>query len=139
MFYKVKKGNEVIDVLEILSYVRYVSEINKILRCSIKENPNGIISSDCSTIWHVEGWKDFPESQNIETVTLTRISKEEFDTLQEKIETWDEKPKETDDQEEKTEETEATIMTRQELTNLVKAQQELLQNLTTQMEEMKKG
>lgn len=74
MFYKVKKNNVIIDALEDLQCVRFFQASRGILRCKKKDEPQGIISSNGAEIWHVEGWPEFPEGINFETVTL-----EEFD------------------------------------------------------------
>lgn len=74
MFYKVKKNNVIIDALEDLQCVRFFQASRGILRCKKKDEPQGIISSNGAEIWHVEGWPEFPEGIDFETVTL-----EEFD------------------------------------------------------------
>ena len=74
MFYKVKKNNVIIDALEDLQCVRFFQASRGILRCKKKDEPQGIISSNGAEIWHVEGWSEFPEGINFDTVTV-----EEFD------------------------------------------------------------
>lgn len=77
MYYKVKQNNMIIDALENLQCVRFFEDIGRVLRCGADDNPQGIISRDSSTIWHVDGWDEFPVG-NYETVTIEGLYDEEL-------------------------------------------------------------
>lgn len=80
MFYKVVKNLMVVDVFNIAVYVKYTTRNKLMIRCKQDENPNGILSSDLSCIWHVEGLEPFPVD-GYETVKLVEIDEEEYSIL----------------------------------------------------------
>ncbi len=77
MYYKVKQNNVIIDALENLQCVRYFEDIGRVLRCSIDDNPQGILSRDSGTIWHVDGWDEFPKGE-FETVAVEEFYDEDI-------------------------------------------------------------
>lgn len=92
MFYKVKQNNEIIDALDGLQCVRYFPVPKLIMRCREDDNPEGILSSDVSDIWHVEGWPEFPEvvkDQVAGEVVVVEITKEEYDEIREQLDELD--------------------------------------------------
>ena len=82
MHYKMVKGTEVVDVLTELSCVKYNRLAKRPLRCGEDESPGGVITSDGSTIYHVDGWA---ELDGYDTVHLYEISKVEYDALREQL------------------------------------------------------
>lgn len=79
MYYKVLKDNKVIDVLDHLTYVRYV-EKNKIMIACTYSKAQAIVSSDGNHIWHVKGLYHIPV-EGYDTVELIEIDKYEFEKL----------------------------------------------------------
>ena len=77
--YKIIKNNQVIDLLETLTYVQMFPTNYNVVRCGLKE-AQGIMSSDKKTIWHLQGFYDFPIDK-YETVEAVKISKEEYHQL----------------------------------------------------------
>lgn len=82
MHYKLVKGTEVVDALAELSCVKYNRLAKRPLRCGEDESPGGVITSDGSTIYHVDGWA---ELDGYDTVHLFEISKVEYDALREQL------------------------------------------------------
>ena len=82
MHYKLVKGTEVVDALAELSCVKYNRLAKSPLRCGEDESPGGVITSDGSTIYHVDGWA---ELDGYDTVHLYEISKVEYDALREQL------------------------------------------------------
>ena len=82
MHYKLVKGTDVVDVLIELSCVKYNRLAKRPLRCGEDESPGGVITSDGSTIYHVDGWA---ELDGYDTVHLYEISKVEYDSLREQL------------------------------------------------------
>lgn len=62
-----------------LQFVKY-SKNNIFLRCGELDRPNGILASDSSTIYLVDGW-DECNSQNYATVSLVAVDEDEYYTL----------------------------------------------------------
>lgn len=85
MYYKALLDGNIVDALDDLQCVCYFPQIKAILRCGKKDTPHGIISTDGGSIWHVEGWPDFPEEENkvYDTVTLAEIDETEYQALRE--------------------------------------------------------
>lgn len=86
MYYKAKLNNMIVDALDNPQCVRFFTQ-SGILRCSEKENPQGIISSDGQHIWHVEGWPSFP-TDSFDTVELVRIGEDEYKKLKAELKEW---------------------------------------------------
>ena len=79
MFFKIVKGSTVVDVAETLTYVRQ-NPRNKINIICEPEFANGIVSSDHSTIWHLEGLPAF-SSGNYETVVAIEVCEDEYKSI----------------------------------------------------------
>ena len=81
MFYKVIKNGKVIDVLDHLTYLKWQPK-NKIMLLSDLDEAQAILSSDGSTVWHVDGLYDLP-IDGFDVVELVEI--EEFEYRQLKV------------------------------------------------------
>ena len=79
MFYKVIKDNKVIDVLDILLFVRYCPIRKRMINSSV-DGAQGILSSDQNTIWHLKGLKAFP-IDGYESVSIEEIDSTEYRQL----------------------------------------------------------
>lgn len=79
MYYKIVKNNQVVDVVDQLTYVRLSPKSGKILLCPQAE-AQGIVSSDRKEVWHLNGFYNFPNN-DYETVSAIRITKEEYNRL----------------------------------------------------------
>lgn len=79
MYYKVLLNGRVIDALDRLSFVRYQSKHGIMVNCT-EDDAQGIISSDGSHIWHVDGYYLIP-SPEYDTVSLEEIDKYEYEQL----------------------------------------------------------
>lgn len=84
MFYKVKQGNTVIDVLNDPLYVKYQQGNDLCVITTFKTEAFGVISSDGSEIYAVEGFRIVPSKGYIE-VTLTPIDEQEYNELREEL------------------------------------------------------
>lgn len=84
MYYKVIGQGKILDVIIDPQYVTYQSR-NNIIVLSTKENANGIISTDGSTVWHVIGWDDIP-LPDILSVQFIEIDESEYRILKSAIE-----------------------------------------------------
>lgn len=82
MYYKVKLNNEIVDALEDLQCVCFITGVSSPLLCTKTDIPVGIISSNGEHIWHVEGW---PDMAGYDTVTISEISAEEYRAIREAI------------------------------------------------------
>ena len=92
MFLKIVKGSTIVDVMETLSYVRQ-NPRNKAIIMSEPEFANGIISSDGSVIWHLEGLPKF-SSGNYETVVVVEVCEDEYNAIKNALNAGDEIPEE---------------------------------------------
>lgn len=82
MFYKATLGETIIDAVEELACCKYVPRSRCVLRCSEKEDPQGVILDRTGRFYHVAGWAAFPEK--VETggeVVLEEISEETYNAL----------------------------------------------------------
>lgn len=79
MFLKIVKGSTIVDATQKLTYVRQ-NPRNKAIIMSEPEFANGIISSDGSAIWHLEGLPEF-SSGNYETVVAIEICEDEYNSI----------------------------------------------------------
>lgn len=84
MFYKIMQGNTVIDAIAGVQYVVF-QERNRLNIIGKKAEAFGIMSSDMSTIWHVDGLADIPAGSEYQTVAMVEITEEEYDTLREQL------------------------------------------------------
>ncbi len=81
MYYKVLKNNDVVDVLNRISYVKYQEKHDILLFCNIQD-AQAILSSDGRTAWHIEGLYNFP-LDNTEC-EIIEITKQEYEKLKER-------------------------------------------------------
>jgi hypothetical protein len=79
MYYKVMKGNKVIDVLDRLVFVKYQEKNNLMVVCA-RNGAQAIMSSDCNSIWHANGLQPIPIA-GYDTVEVVMIDKYEYDQL----------------------------------------------------------
>lgn len=84
MFYKIMQGNTVIDAIAGVQYVVF-QERNRLNIIGKKAEAFGIMSSDMSTIWHVDGLAEIPAGSEYQTVAMVEITEEEYDTLREQL------------------------------------------------------
>lgn len=79
MFYKVIKNGKVIDVLSQLCFVKYQPKHDVMVSCG-ENDAQGILSSDCSYIWH---WSELPKipKGGYDTVDVIEIDKYEYEQL----------------------------------------------------------
>jgi len=80
---KIIKSGQIVDAVEKLDFVRQNPRNRAIISCA-PEYANGIVSSDGTVIWHLEGCDRFI-SGNYETVSAVEISEEEFNTIKEAL------------------------------------------------------
>lgn len=88
MFYKIMQGNTVIDAIAGVQYVVF-QERNRLNIIGKKTEAFGIMSSDISTIWHVEGLAEIPAGAEYQTVVMVEITEEEYDALRKQLEAGD--------------------------------------------------
>lgn len=116
MFYKIMQGNTVIDAIAGVQYVVF-QERNRLNIIGKKAEAFGIMSSDMSTIWHVEGLAEIPAGSEYQTVTMVEITEEEYDSLLEQLAAGDvvEDPEEEQQPDEGTTEEPEVVMTPTEM------------------------
>lgn len=116
MFYKIMQGNTVIDAIAGVQYVVF-QERNRLNIIGKKAEAFGIMSSDMSTIWHVEGLAEIPAGSEYQTVTMVEITEEEYDSLREQLAAGDvvEDPEEEQQPDEGTTEEPEVVMTPTEM------------------------
>lgn len=78
MFYKVLSENRVVDVLNHLSYARYMAN-NKLVICPSSQ-AQVIVSSDETRCWHIRGLYAVP-GQSTEALELVEIDEYEYRQL----------------------------------------------------------
>lgn len=118
MFLKIVKGSTVVDAVQKLTYVRQ-NPRNKTIIMSEPEFANGIVSSDGSVIWHLEGLPEF-SSGNYETVVAIEVCEDEYNSIVKQLYAG----------EEVSEEVRKTLTTTEMM--------ELIEKLTTEVTELKK-
>lgn len=147
MFYKVILNGMVVDIQTELRFVRWQEANNLMIMCS-EEMANGILSSDNSVIWHVEGFPEFPEGL-CQTAIIEEIEEDEYLRWKERLEsatTETEEPTEESPAEDETTEESASkdclsiqdMLTIQELTDKVaklEKENELLSECLLEMSE----
>lgn len=79
MYYKVMKGDKVIDVLNRLVYLKYQERYNRMILCD-EDEAQAILSSDEKYIWHEETLYNIPVS-GYDTVRLEEIDEYEYNQL----------------------------------------------------------
>lgn len=81
MYYKIIKDRTIVDAMEIITYVRQ-NVRNKVVIACPREICNGIVSSDGTVIWHLEGQPHFVEG-SFETVKIVEIEENEYNQIKE--------------------------------------------------------
>ena len=84
MAYKIVLNTTVVDAQKALNYV-YWQVKNHLLLVGRSDFANGIVSSDGSTVWHLDGYPEFPEG-SYETVKAVEITDEEYEELVKQLE-----------------------------------------------------
>lgn len=84
MAYKIVLNTTVVDAQKALNYV-YWQVKNHLLLVGRSDFANGIVSSDGSTVWHLDGYPEFPEG-TYETVKAVEITDEEYEELVKQLE-----------------------------------------------------
>lgn len=84
MAYKILLNTTVVDAQKTLNYV-YWQVKNHLLLLGRSDFANGIVSSDGSTVWHLDGYPEFPEG-SYETVKAVEITDEEYEELVKQLE-----------------------------------------------------
>lgn len=84
MAYKILLNTTVVDAQKTLNYV-YWQVKNHLLLFGRSDFANGIVSSDGSTVWHLDGYPEFPEG-SYETVKAVEITDEEYEELVKQLE-----------------------------------------------------
>ena len=84
MAYKIVLNTTVVDAQKTLNYV-YWQVKNHLLLVGRFDFANGIVSSDGSTVWHLDGYPEFPEG-TYETVKSVEITDEEYEELAKQLE-----------------------------------------------------
>lgn len=118
MFLKIVKDSTVVDAVEKLTYVRQNPRNKTIIICD-PEFANGIVSSDGSAIWHLEGLPEF-SSGNYETVVAIEVCEDEYNSIMKQLYAG----------EEVSEEVRKTLTTTEMM--------DLIEKLTTEVTELKK-
>lgn len=84
MFYKIVLGTTIVDAQQTLRYVMWQEANQLLLSCDVG-TANGILSSDDSVVWHLDGLPAFPEGSQYETVKAVEIDEAEYNELKEKL------------------------------------------------------
>lgn len=86
MCYKILLGGMVIDVLDTMRYVKYQQRNNLVLLTDKKSDAFGVLSSDASTVWIVDGLLSPPVDRDYATVSAVEIDEYEAAQLREQLE-----------------------------------------------------
>lgn len=84
MAYKIVLNTTVVDAQKTLDYVYWQAK-NRLMLLGRPDLANGIVSSDGGTVWHLEGYPEFPEG-TYETVKAVEITDEEYEELVKQLE-----------------------------------------------------
>ncbi|MBQ9229093.1 MAG: hypothetical protein IJ680_03510 [Paludibacteraceae bacterium] len=134
MFYKILLDGMVVDVIDGKNFVKYQNSNDMKLLTNNEDEAFGILSSDMSTIWHLEGLLDPPENGGFSTVAAVEISEDEAKALREQLGDGEpvENPEEPEPEDPGTEEPEEPVMTptemRQRITELTATVEDLTQH-----------
>lgn len=82
MYYKIVSGGQIVDVCAGLTFVRWQKKNSLFLACSTEAEAGGIISSDGSTIYLLEG------AEQVNDLTYARyaeIDEETYNSLREQL------------------------------------------------------
>lgn len=81
--YKIVYGSSIIDVVDDLVFVRYDPDAKCMMRCK-RQYAQGILASDSSVIWHLDGYPAFGVD-GYETVSAVAVSDSEGKNLRDKL------------------------------------------------------
>lgn len=81
--YKIVYGSSIIDVVDDLVFVRYDPDVKCMMRCK-RQYAQGILSSDSSVIWHLDGYPAIGVD-GYETVSAVAVSDSEGKNLRDKL------------------------------------------------------
>lgn len=79
MYTKIIHNNQIIDVMDNVRYVKCLPRTQKVLAVD-KNQANGLVSSDGSTIYHIYGTPHTFKDKKI-SVTVEEITEEEYNEL----------------------------------------------------------
>lgn len=85
MCYKILLDGAVVDVLDTVQYVKYQQRNNLVLLTDKKTDAFGVLSSDASTIWIVDGLLNPPVGHDYTTVSAVEIDEYEAAQLREQL------------------------------------------------------
>lgn len=85
MFLKIVKGTTIVDATDTLNYVRENPRNKALISCEAIL-ANGIVSSDGTTIWHLEGCPKFTKG-SYETVKVEEVCEDEYNSIREALKT----------------------------------------------------
>ena len=79
--YKIIEKNQIIDVMDTIRFVKYLPKTKRSINIDERQ-ANGIVASDQSVIYHIEGTPNtFPEGHK--TVQYVKINEDEYKKLTE--------------------------------------------------------
>lgn len=84
MFYKILMDGVIVDALKNPRYVKWQERNKMLLSIGFPEKAGGILSSDGSTAYHLDGLPEIPVD-GIPTVSMVEISEEEYLTIREQL------------------------------------------------------
>lgn len=82
MFYKIISGGQIVDVCDGLTFVRWNQKTNLFLTAKNKGNATGIMSSDGSNIYLLEGQ---PQVGDLKYASYAEIDETTYTTLREEL------------------------------------------------------
>lgn len=81
--YKIIEKNQIIDVIDTIHFVKYLPKTKRSINIDERQ-ANGIVASDQSVIYHIEGTPNvFPEGHK--TVQYVKINEDEYKKLTEQL------------------------------------------------------
>lgn len=84
MFYKILMDGVIVDAIKNPWYVRWQERSKMLLAIGFPEKAGGVLSSDGSTAYHLDGLPEIPVD-GIPTVSMVEISEEEYLTIREQL------------------------------------------------------
>ena len=85
MFVKIVKDTTVVDAAKTLNYVMENPRNKAVISCEAEQS-NGIVSSDGSAIWHLDGRPKFTQG-NYDTVKVVEVCEDEYKSIRESLRT----------------------------------------------------
>ena len=82
MYYKIVSGGQIVDVCDGLTFVRWQKKNELFLTCDNEEDADGIISSDGSTIYLLEGAEQVGD---LKYAHYAEIDEETYNSLREQL------------------------------------------------------